>query len=229
MVRSRFDKLDPERREALLAAAADEFATRGYSAASMSRIARGAGVSKGTLYYYFEDKEDLFVTTVDRALHHLMEATGLGAEPEALEAWLGSLEADGFWPALREMARGSAPLIRSDAWYVRIARSYPRIRQEPGARAGVERVTEWGRRTLGALLERGRELGVVRADLPLDYLVEIYLAMDAAGDRWMIERYEAWEDEELLRFTEARIDLVQDMLDPRRPARRRSAGEEEEA
>lgn len=229
MARSRFEKLEPERREALLAAAAGEFAARGYAGASMARIAREADVSKGTLYYYFEDKQDLFVTTMDRALERLMEATGLGAEPEVLEAWLESLEADAFWPALRERARRSVPLVRSDAWYVRVARSYARIRREPGARKVVERLTEWSRRTLGSLLERGRTLGVVRTDLPLDYLVEIYLAMDTAGDQWMLERYEGWGDEELLRFTEARMDLVQDMLDPGRPARRRSSRAEEDA
>lgn len=229
MVRRRFEKLEPERREALLAAAADEFAARGYVAASMSRIAEGADVSKGTLYYYFEDKEDLFVTAVDRAVELLMEATGLGAGPEALEAWLDSLDAGEFWSALREMARRSVPLVRSDAWYVRLARSYPRIRQEPEARASVEKITEWGRGVVRSLLGRGRELGVVRTDLPLDYLVEIYLAMDSAGDRWVVDRYEGWSDEELLRFTEARIDLVRDMLEPRRSAGAAGGTGEEEA
>jgi AcrR family transcriptional regulator len=40
------------------------FLAQGYDAASMGEIARAAGVSKGTLYVYFKDKEDLFEAIV---------------------------------------------------------------------------------------------------------------------------------------------------------------------
>jgi AcrR family transcriptional regulator len=47
-------------REAVLAAAADLFLRHGYRKASMDEIARGAGLSKPTLYAHFKDKEALF-------------------------------------------------------------------------------------------------------------------------------------------------------------------------
>jgi AcrR family transcriptional regulator len=40
------------------------FMSQGFDAASMGEIARSAGVSKGTLYVYFENKEQLFETIV---------------------------------------------------------------------------------------------------------------------------------------------------------------------
>ena len=48
------------RREAILAAALDEFAQRGFEAARLDDVARRAGVAKGTIYLYFRDKESLF-------------------------------------------------------------------------------------------------------------------------------------------------------------------------
>lgn len=48
-----------EQREAMLAAAAQLFATRGYTAATMAGLAAACGLSKPTLYHYVRDKHDL--------------------------------------------------------------------------------------------------------------------------------------------------------------------------
>jgi AcrR family transcriptional regulator len=49
-----------ERREAILAAALDEFAARGFAATRIDDVAERAGVAKGTIYLHFADKEALF-------------------------------------------------------------------------------------------------------------------------------------------------------------------------
>lgn len=49
-----------ERREAILAAALDEFSLNGFAATRLDDIAKRAGVAKGTLYLYFRDKETMF-------------------------------------------------------------------------------------------------------------------------------------------------------------------------
>ncbi len=48
------------RREAILAAALDEFSARGFAAARLDDMAKRAGVAKGTIYLHFRDKEALF-------------------------------------------------------------------------------------------------------------------------------------------------------------------------
>jgi AcrR family transcriptional regulator len=48
------------RREAILAAALDEFSARGFAAARLDDVAARAGVAKGTIYLHFDDKETLF-------------------------------------------------------------------------------------------------------------------------------------------------------------------------
>jgi AcrR family transcriptional regulator len=55
------------RRDAILAAALEEFSARGYAAARLEDVAQRAGVGKGTIYLHFRDKEALFqelVTTM---------------------------------------------------------------------------------------------------------------------------------------------------------------------
>jgi AcrR family transcriptional regulator len=48
------------RREAILAAALDEFSVHGFEAARLDEVARRAGIAKGTIYLYFQGKESLF-------------------------------------------------------------------------------------------------------------------------------------------------------------------------
>ncbi|AOW48795.1 TetR/AcrR family transcriptional regulator [Acetobacter ascendens] len=54
------------KREQILTGAYNVFAEHGYEGASMSAIAREAGVSKGTLYNYFTNKADLFGAFVEK-------------------------------------------------------------------------------------------------------------------------------------------------------------------
>lgn len=56
----------PEKIEAILNGAMQVFTTQGYAAASMDRIAVAAGVSKPTLYSYFQDKEGLFTALIQQ-------------------------------------------------------------------------------------------------------------------------------------------------------------------
>src|SRR5215831_11689283 len=56
------------RREAILAAALDEFSARGFAATRLDDVARRAGVAKGTIYLHFRDKEALFQDIVRSVL-----------------------------------------------------------------------------------------------------------------------------------------------------------------
>lgn len=55
---------DPRKRQQILEGARKVFHESGFDAASMNDIARVAGVSKGTLYVYFENKERLFLELI---------------------------------------------------------------------------------------------------------------------------------------------------------------------
>ena len=60
------------RREAILAAALDEFSARGFAATRLEDVARRARVAKGTIYLHFSDKEALFQELVRTMLGPLV-------------------------------------------------------------------------------------------------------------------------------------------------------------
>jgi AcrR family transcriptional regulator len=62
------------KREAILAAALEEFSARGFAAARLDDVASRAGVAKGTIYLYFSDKETLFQELVRAELSPVVAA-----------------------------------------------------------------------------------------------------------------------------------------------------------
>ncbi|TCT05207.1 TetR/AcrR family transcriptional regulator [Aquabacter spiritensis] len=83
---------DPDKRLQILAGAREVFLERGFDAASMGDIARTAGVSKGTLYVYFEDKVDLFTALVTSECAETAERTFvLDTSDQDIEAALNKL------------------------------------------------------------------------------------------------------------------------------------------
>ena len=57
---------DPLKREQILDGAKRIFMGKGFDAASMNDVVRESGVSKGTIYVYFQNKEDLFAALIER-------------------------------------------------------------------------------------------------------------------------------------------------------------------
>lgn len=64
---------DPAKREQILDGAKRVFMEQGFEAASMNDITRAAGVSKGTIYVYFENKEVLFADMIERERRRITE------------------------------------------------------------------------------------------------------------------------------------------------------------
>lgn len=63
-----FFNLPEKRQQIILEAAIAEFGNHSYEAASISHIVSRAKIAKGSFYQYFEDKQDLYLYLVDRAL-----------------------------------------------------------------------------------------------------------------------------------------------------------------
>ena len=72
-----------QKRQRILRAAIDVFASKGYFAARMTDIAEAARVADGTLYLYFEGKEHLLMSIFDSVLGRFIER--LDAEIERVE------------------------------------------------------------------------------------------------------------------------------------------------
>src|SRR5438309_2094109 len=87
----------PGKRERILRAAIDVFAESGYFNAKVTDIAKAAGVADGTIYLYFDGKDELLITIFR----------------EHTRNYLQSLERD-LAPVLRPEARSDEPDYESD-------------------------------------------------------------------------------------------------------------------
>jgi TetR/AcrR family transcriptional regulator, fatty acid metabolism regulator protein len=80
-----------DKRDALLRAAIETFAARGYFNAQVADVARTAGVAAGTVYLYFRGKDDLLISIFEKTMK---EAIAAGRETIAgLEDPLAQLQA----------------------------------------------------------------------------------------------------------------------------------------
>jgi AcrR family transcriptional regulator len=206
MPRPRFLKLDEERRRSILEAAKAEFAECGFEQASYNSIIEQAGLSKGAMYYYFDDKLDLYVTVLETVNDEMMEALGMG------EDW----EPDGdFWDAMRNMAVKGWEFAVSHAELVALLRSLQTFPVKARKEGRLGELFDVWRTLLTRLLEHGRERGQVRTDFPVALLVEVTVALDEAIDFWLLDNVELVEQErgqeELLEMV---LDLYKRLLSP---------------
>lgn len=72
------------RRRLILDAAADEFAEAGYERATLDRIGERVGLSKASLYYYVQGKEDLLAQLVERVVADI-EARAAARTPDGAD------------------------------------------------------------------------------------------------------------------------------------------------
>ena len=77
-VARRSDAPPGPKRDAILRAAIDVFAERGFFNAQVADVARAAGVAAGTVYLYFTSKDDLLVSIFERSMREGL-ATGRAA------------------------------------------------------------------------------------------------------------------------------------------------------
>ena len=69
------------KRDAILRAAIDVFAERGFFNAQVADVARAAGVAAGTVYLYFRSKDDLLVSIFERTVREAPRTRGAPPSP----------------------------------------------------------------------------------------------------------------------------------------------------
>jgi AcrR family transcriptional regulator len=145
---------DSAKRRQIVDGARAVFLSRGFDAASMGEIAKAAGVSKGTLYVYFENKEELFEAIVHQQCDLQAETLfDLDADNNDVEAVLTRLGAK-FVPFLCQPEKASA--LRT---VIAIADRMPEIGKkfyESGPARGIG--------ILAAYIQRQVDAGVLAVD-----------------------------------------------------------------
>lgn len=171
--------LPVDRRDAIVAVAATEFVERGFERASMNRIIATTGVSKGSMYHFFESKAELFAVAASTAIERVERE--VGAPPSACT----TVEEfrDGFRTWYRRLL---AHLVahRGDDALLEVLRAVVSVPNPPAPalRCAAE-IGSW----YDGLFEELASLGVLRDDIPVDILAGATERATLALDRWFID------------------------------------------
>src|SRR5205814_8947314 len=149
----------------ILAAALEVFADRGFAATKLDDVARLAGVTKGTIYLYFDSKEALFKAVVRETIVPVLaqgEALArsfTGSARELLERLVRE-----YWRLVGETSLAGIPklMMAEAATFPELTRFY------------YDEVVTRGHRLMAGVIERGIENGEFRS---VDVKVAAKLAM----------------------------------------------------
>lgn len=206
MAHSRFSRLAPERQQAILDVAAEEFSEHGFDGASYNRIIERAGLSKGSAYYYFEGKDDLYATVLEATLVGLVDRVG---------TWTRPGDAEAFWRQLRGAYFAMLDFVMGDERSARLLRGMSQARANPKLREVWLRfeapLTTW----LGRVLADGRKVGAVRKDVPEALLLVALTGLAQATDFWLLEQWERQGEHASRRGAEQVFSLIEDLATER--------------
>lgn len=205
MPRPRFEKLTEDKREQILEAAAKEFTAYGYENASLNRILEEAGISKGAAYYYFDDKADVYTTTL---LHYLEELLA------NIPFDVSRLTAKNFWSEVATVYRYQFTHYYERPWVFGIAKSGGPASMETLAERPMAAVWESVQSLLIQLVQRGRDLGVMRDDLPDELLQALVIAVDVAHDRWLFAHWTEMSPTDIDVAAQRIADMLRRLLEP---------------
>lgn len=156
---------DAERsRRQILAAARSEFAENGLAGTRLDTVAQIAGVDKRLIYYYFKNKESLFLEVLIDAMTHIRTE----------ETKLKLLDLDPV-EAVRTLIRFSWNFYLANPEFIRLINTENLHRAKHLATSDrIQKINRPLVEVLGTVLERGRVAGVFRGGVdPL----QLYLSM----------------------------------------------------
>jgi AcrR family transcriptional regulator len=189
-----------------LRAALDEFSSRGFNAASLNRIIDTAGISKGSMYYYFDGKEDLYAHVARMELGRLLAAAGPFPVPALRDP-------DAYWSALTDYYLRIMGALAASPRLAALARGW--IAAASGSRALQQAQQEmeaallpWFEQALGA----GQRARAVRKDLPTGLLIAVVFGMGQAMDRWLLTQQ--LDEKALRKLVPVFVGMIRRALSP---------------
>ena len=164
-IKPRWQRRKDARPDEIIQAALEVFAERGFAATKLEDVAKKAGVTKGTIYLYFENKEALF-----KALIRGTIVPVIAQGEEIAQAFTGSAR-DLFEKLVREYWRlvGETALASIPRLMIAEAGNFPQL-----ARFYYQEVITRGHRLMAGVLERGIKAGEFKK---IDLAVATKLAM----------------------------------------------------
>ena len=181
--------------QALYEAALTEFAAHSFQDASLNDILKAADMNKGSFYYRFSDKMELYLSLLYR----------VGMEKLKLFEEAGvSKSSGGFFDEFRNMAILGLRMAQKDVRFLIFSRRI--LQEDPSVR---EQITKTFGNLSGTLLtdmvERAKAAGEFRPDLPTESVVFVIETLLNHLDSMIPPD---WDDESVLQAVDRLLDVI---------------------
>lgn len=208
MPHSRFYKLEPEKSNLIIRTALEEFSAKDFDKASINQISKNAGLSAGNLYYYFENKEDLYMTVVE----HVMKEMNMDLTESS-----STLTVDTFWESIKlgVLKRLEVSIRdREVGFFINRLFEYDTSKE---MNTIEQKFKEKLRDELKVIFNMGVKIGAIRSDLPTDFLFNIHLNLVLTTNRWIASNWDQFngddlESHEVNQFVDRAIELIKSAL-----------------
>lgn len=168
-----FVNLPREKRENVVRAAITEFAEHGYQRASLNNIVKRLGISKGSLYQYFDNKEALFLHVFDHFTQQVKQH---------VKASVSTTGHDDFFDVARQVLLAGISFIDNHPEYFQVYLKVLFERDVPRREELVARVRLFSLEYFGPLADRAVGKGILRGDISAH---EVVFILDAMLDRFL--------------------------------------------
>jgi len=156
-VRGKFSKI-----EKLVEAAIDEFSAHTYYEASLNRILKRAGVSKGEFYYHFRSKEELYLYILNLIVEKKKENLSKVLKKKP----------NGFFELLEMGIKANIEMFRKYPKLSRMSFQLLKVRDKPIYRKVLTQFEDVSIEFLEKYVRQGVEEGEIRDDIPLEFLIK---------------------------------------------------------
>lgn len=171
------DKKSSDKHRRIIEAAVEVFAKHGFFNSKVSEIARAANVADGTIYLYFQNKDDILISLFEEEMATVLEQVSRAVSAEKhpadklqrfAEAHLGLVEA---YPALAEIIQVE---VRQSSKFMKEYKNVKFLQY-----LGL----------ISAIVREGQQLGVFRSDIePGIFKRAFFGALDEMSRYWVLSQ-----------------------------------------
>ena len=191
-------------------AALDEFAAHGFHDASLNRVIDAAGISKGSMYYHFDGKEDLYAYVAQVGLAGLFER--VGPLPD-----LGVGDADAFWSVLGDYYLRLMRALVASPQLAAMLRGWVAAAKSPASQKAQAELEQSSLPWIAQVLATGQRVGAVRDDVPPTLLIAVAMGMGEAMDVWLMSQRA--DDDALPGLIASLMSMIRGAVSPRLDSR----------
>lgn len=195
MPTSTFDNLKEDKKRRILEAAVEEFSERRFSEASINSIVKSSGISRGSFYQYFADKEDLYLYVLRMIGQEKLESlTSDGAmDPD-----------DDFFTAYRKLFVAGLEWAGRKPKYSKIG--YLMKLDDSDFITKLKGLTNQAQAMLAGILDRDKQRGLVREDV--DPMLVVEMIQSAFNTDNVLAQFRSGSIEGLLGRLDSMLDIV---------------------